>query len=80
MPGMWSYHLERDWFSGDNFEWKLGSFQNKYFHLKANCILQRCPLYRFPEDINNLQLGCSKPVPLPVKTQLIVEFKLQKLL
>ena len=69
-------HMERDWFPGENFEWKMGKFQNKYYHFKMNCILQRCSLYRFPEDMANLQIGFTKPVPNVVKVMLFKEFKL----
>ncbi len=40
-------HQERDWYPSDN-KWNVGSLQNKYYHIKKICILQRCAVYCFP--------------------------------
>ena len=49
-------HLERDWYPAEGCQWKLGSYQNKYYHIKPGCVQQRCS-YRFPEDITDIQIG-----------------------
>ena len=70
-------HLERDWYPS-NGEWLLGKQQNKYYHLlRKKCILQRCPLYRFPADVSNLDLSPTiTTVPPTVKETLTMEFGL----
>lgn len=69
-------HLEWDWFPGDDYQWKLGSLQNKYYHLKSSCIVQRCPSYQFPENMRNLQIDSNKQIPVSVRALLMQEFEL----
>lgn len=68
-------HLERDWYPAENLLWKLGSYQNKYYHMKVSCILERCSGYQFPEDIEDLQIGSS--ISTSVKEVLFHDFKLR---
>ena len=69
-------HMERDWYP-NNGQWQLGKEQNKYYHLQKSCILQRCPLYRFPADFSNLDLNSTiTNVPPTVKEALSKEFGL----
>ena len=68
-------HLERDWYPAEGSQWKLGSYQNKYYHIKPGCVQQRCSSYRFPEDIKDIQIGSN--VPILLKQVLLNDFKLQ---
>ena len=68
-------HLERDWYPAEGCQWKLGSYQNKYYHIKPGCVQQRCSSYRFPEDITDIQIGSN--IPTSLKQVLLNAFKLQ---
>lgn len=69
-------HMERDWFP-QNGQWKIGKLHNKYYHLKKNCILQRCSLYQFPNDFLTLKLDSAITSITPsVKNTLSCEFGL----
>ena len=68
-------HLERDWYPAEGCQWKFGSYQNKYYHIKSGCVQQRCSSYRFPEDIRDIQIGTN--IPTSLKQVLLNDFKLQ---
>ena len=68
-------HLERDWYPAEGSQWKIGSYQNKYYHIKPGCVQQRCSSYRFPEDIKDIQIGSN--IPTLLKQVLLNDFKLQ---
>ena len=70
-------HLERDWYPAEGCQWKLGSYQNKYYHIKPSCVQQRCSMasYGFPEDIRDIQIGSD--IPTSLKQVLLNDFKLQ---
>ena len=69
-------HSERDWFPNSG-QWRLGKLQNKYFHVRKSCILQRCPLYKFPEDILMLQVNATQPLSGNVRAILRSDFDLE---
>ena len=66
-------HLERDWFP-HNGQWQLGKLQNKYYHIKRSCILQRCSLYRFPQDLSSLSSKLDSYIPTAIKDIVLKEF------
>ena len=69
-------HMERDWFP-QNDQWQLGKLQNKYSNLQKSCILQRCPLYRFPQDLSSLTSKLDVAIPVSVKGIFSREFGLE---
>ncbi len=58
-------HQERDWYPSDN-KWNVGSLQNKYYHIRKIYILQRCGVYQFPQDLQNMKIECYIPTPIKV--------------
>lgn len=65
-------HMERDWFPS-NGQWQIGKLHNKYYHLQKSCILQRCTLYQFPQDLSTL-ISTVTTVPIPLKDMFYREF------
>ena len=68
-------HMERDWFPS-NGQWQIGKLHNKYYHLQRSCILQRCMLYQFPQDLSTLTSTLTA-VPMPIKDMFYREFGLK---
>ena len=66
-------HQERDWYPQDG-KWLLGKLQNKYYHLKKSCIIQRCPLYIFPADMIAFKCEGITAIPPSIKEILFCEF------
>ena len=66
-------HMERDWFP-QNGQWQLGKLQNKYYHVRRSCVLQRCPLYSFPHDFCSLVSKLDSPVPVSIQGVVFQEF------
>ena len=68
-------HMERDWFPS-NGQWQVGKLHNKYYHLQRSCILHRCTLYQFPQDLSTL-ISTLTTVPMPLKDMFYREFGLK---
>ena len=66
-------HQERDWYPQDG-KWLLGKLQNKYYHLKKSCIIQRCQLYIFPADMIAFKCEGITAIPPSIKEILFCEF------
>ena len=66
-------HMERDWFP-QNGQWQIGKLQNKYYHLRRSCVLQRCPLYSIPRDFCSMESKLDAPLPPSVQGIVFKEF------
>ena len=64
-------HMERDWFPS-NGQWQIGKL-HKYYHIQRSCILQRCTLYQFPQDLSTL-ISTVTTLPIPLKDMFYREF------